>query len=138
MPRVRRNPPPAAAGAPGRESFVTSGRRAGSERPAAARRRSLLPGVQRQPVYGGRLSVDATGRADVLTMSSALDRCARLYASRAAIIDAEATFTWVQHLDRVARAAGVLQAMGLRPGDRFGTLSRNTFRHAELLHAGYW
>ena len=74
----------------------------------------------------------------MLTMSSALDRCARLYASRAAIIDAEATFTWVQHLDRVARAAGVLQAMGLRPGDRFGTLSRNTFRHAELLHAGYW
>ena len=74
----------------------------------------------------------------MLTMSSALDRCLRLYGARTAIVDPEGRWTWRQHLDRVRRAAAVLAARGVRPGDRFGVLSRNTFRHAELLHAGYW
>jgi long-chain acyl-CoA synthetase len=74
----------------------------------------------------------------MLTMSSALDRCARLYGGRRAIIDTEGTWTWSEHLGRVARAAGLLRKLGVRTGDRFGILSRNTFRHCELLHAGYW
>ena len=74
----------------------------------------------------------------MLTMSSALDRCRRLYGSRRAFIDAEGTLTWTEHLDRVARAAGLLATRGVKVGDRFGILSRNVFRHAELLHAGYW
>jgi long-chain acyl-CoA synthetase len=71
-------------------------------------------------------------------MGSALDRCARLYGHRPAIIDREGRFSWHEHLERVRRAAGHLQRLGLRPGDRFGIVSRNTFRLAELLHAGYW
>jgi long-chain acyl-CoA synthetase len=74
----------------------------------------------------------------VATMSTALDRCARLHARNRAIVEASRTWTWAEHLDRVARAAGVLSAMGLAPGDRFAILSRNTPRHCELLHAGYW
>jgi long-chain acyl-CoA synthetase len=74
----------------------------------------------------------------MLTLSCALDRCRRLHGANRAIVDAEGTWTWAEHLDRVARAAGMLRAMGLVPGDRFGILSRNTFRHCELLHAGYW
>jgi len=74
----------------------------------------------------------------MLTMSSALDRCRRLYGGRRAFVDAEGTLTWAEHLDRVVRAAGILAARGVKAGDRFGILSRNVFRHAELLHAGYW
>jgi long-chain acyl-CoA synthetase len=74
----------------------------------------------------------------MLTLSCALDRCRRLYGRNRAIVDAEGTWTWAEHLERVARAAGMLGRMGLTAGDRFAILSRNTFRHCELLHAGYW
>ncbi|MCY3828283.1 MAG: long-chain fatty acid--CoA ligase [Rhodospirillaceae bacterium] len=71
-------------------------------------------------------------------MSSALDRCRRYYADRPAVIDREGRWTWAGHLDRIARLAGGLQALGVKRGDAFATLSRNTFRNFELLHAGYW
>ncbi|MCW5771900.1 MAG: long-chain-fatty-acid--CoA ligase [Rhodospirillaceae bacterium] len=74
----------------------------------------------------------------MLTMSSALDRCRRLYGGRKAIVDAEGTWNWTEHLSRVARAARALRDLGVGRGDRFGILSRNLFRHCELLHAGYW
>ena len=74
----------------------------------------------------------------MLTMSSALDRCRRYYADRPAVIDREGRWTWAGHLDRIARLAGGLQALGVKRGDAFATLSRNTFRNFELLHAGYW
>jgi long-chain acyl-CoA synthetase len=74
----------------------------------------------------------------MLTMSSALDRCRRLYGGRRAIVDPEGTWSWAEHLDRVASAAGLLQQLGVKSGERFGILSRNLFRHCELLHAGYW
>jgi long-chain acyl-CoA synthetase len=74
----------------------------------------------------------------MLTMSSALDRCYRLYGRKQAIVDHEGTWDWCAHLDRIARAAALLQRLGVKRGERFGILSRNTFRHCELLHAGYW
>ena len=74
----------------------------------------------------------------MLTMSSALDRCRRYYANNPAVVDTEGQWTWTEHLDRVARLAGALQALGVKRGDAFATLSRNTFRNFELLHAGYW
>ncbi len=74
----------------------------------------------------------------MLTLVSAMDRALRLYGARPAIVDREGTFTWSRFLDRVARAATVLHDHGMRPGDRFAILSRNTFRNAEMVHAGYW
>lgn len=74
----------------------------------------------------------------MLTLTSALDRARRLYGPRRAIVDRERIFTWNEFIDRVARAAAVLQSLGVKRGDRYAILSRNTFRHQELLHAGYW
>lgn len=74
----------------------------------------------------------------MLTMVSALERAQRLYGARPAIIDREGKFTWSEFFDRVTRAAGVLRELGIGPGDRFGILCRNSFRHAEIIHAGYW
>jgi long-chain acyl-CoA synthetase len=74
----------------------------------------------------------------MLTINSALDRTRRLYGHKTAIIDRERTFTWLEFIDRVARAAAVLQSLGVRRGDRFATLCRNTYRNNELLYAGYW
>ncbi len=74
----------------------------------------------------------------MLTMSSALARARRAHGRSIAIVDPERCFTWAAHVDRVARMAGALQALGLAAGDRIGILSRNSFRQCELLHAGYW
>lgn len=74
----------------------------------------------------------------MLTMRSALERAQRLYGANAAIIDTEARFTWAEHVARVQRLAGVLEAQGIKRGDRFGILCRNTWRHCELIHAGFW
>jgi len=74
----------------------------------------------------------------MLTMRSALERAQRLYGANTAIIDEECRFTWTEHMDRVMRLAAVLQDNGVGKGDRFGIVCRNTWRHCELLHAGYW
>ena len=74
----------------------------------------------------------------MLTMRSALERALQLYGANRAIIDSEVSFTWAEHMDRVMRLASVLRENGIGKGDRFGIICRNTWRHCELLHAGYW
>ncbi len=74
----------------------------------------------------------------MLTMASALDRARRVHGARPAIVAPDRTYSWAEHIDRVARAAGALGAQGLVPGARIGILSRNSFRQCELFHAGYW
>ena len=48
------------------------------------------------------------------------------------------TYTWADFILRVSRLAGMLEGLGVRRGERFAILARNTVRHYELLHAGYW
>ena len=74
----------------------------------------------------------------MLTMRSALERAQRLYGANVAIVDKEARFTWAEHIGRVRRLAGALADRGIGKGDRYGILCRNTWRHCELIHAGYW
>ena len=71
-------------------------------------------------------------------MSGIVARAAALYADRPAIVDAEGNLTWSQYAARIARAAGMLSGLGVGRGERFAIISRNSFRHAELLNAGYW
>ena len=74
----------------------------------------------------------------MLTLTDLLQRTAQCYGARIAIHDPSGNLTWQAYLARVARSAGMLRALGMQPGDRFATLSRNCLRHAELLLAGYW
>ncbi len=74
----------------------------------------------------------------MLTMRSALERAHYLYGENRAIVDIERKFNWAEHMDRVMRLSAVLQSKGVGKGDRFGIICRNTWRHCELIHAGYW
>lgn len=74
----------------------------------------------------------------MLTLTSMLDRAARFNGDRTAVIDAEGRFTWNGFVNRVSRAAGVLESLGVKRGERFGIICRNGFRNAELMNAAYW
>ncbi|MCH8189061.1 MAG: AMP-binding protein [Proteobacteria bacterium] len=73
-----------------------------------------------------------------MSLASVLDRTVRLHGGRPAIIEPDRTYTWAEFGERVARAATVLANLGVKRGDRFGILALNSFRQAELMHAGYW
>jgi long-chain acyl-CoA synthetase len=72
------------------------------------------------------------------TLAAILERAARLFGERTAVIDGAWRCNWSAYLERITRAAGVLVAQGISTGDRFGLLSHNSFRMAELINAGYW
>ncbi len=74
----------------------------------------------------------------MFTLTSALDHARRLHRNRTAIVDEARRASWGETVERIARAAAVLASLGVRRGERYAVLSRNTFRHFELLHAGYW
>lgn len=75
---------------------------------------------------------------NMLTMATVLDRAAKLFGNRPAILDREGELTWSEYVSRIARGAGMLAGLGINVGDRFGIISRNSFRYAELINAGYW
>src|SRR5687767_8102839 len=56
---------------------------------------------------------------------------------RTAVLDSARRYSWSEFGERVARLAGALPALGLGPGERFAILSRNGFRVAELIWAGF-
>ena len=72
------------------------------------------------------------------SLSGMLQRAERQFADRPAMVDALGSVTWREHVARVARGAGALAALGLRAGQRFAVLAPNSWRQAEMLHAGYW
>ena len=74
----------------------------------------------------------------MLTLTSALARTVRLYGDRAAVLDHEGRLTWSEFAQRVARAGSALRSLGVGRGKRYGIIARNSFRQAELIHAGYW
>ena len=74
----------------------------------------------------------------MLTLTSGLARTVNIYGSRTAVLDPERSFTWAEFGDRVARGAGMLHSLGIARGGRYGIICRNSFRYAELMHAGYW
>jgi len=73
-----------------------------------------------------------------MILPTILSENARIHGRRPAVLDGDGTFSWVEFVDRVARAAGILRSLGLRRGERFAVIMRNNFRQAELFWAGYW
>ncbi|MES1928817.1 AMP-dependent synthetase and ligase [Salinisphaera dokdonensis CL-ES53] len=55
-----------------------------------------------------------------------------------AIVFGERRHTFAEHVDRVARLAGVLQELGMGTGDRVGILALNSDRYIEFIFAALW
>ena len=73
-----------------------------------------------------------------LTPLSFLERSALVWATRTAVVDGPRTFTYAEHAERVARAAGALLELGVIPGDRVATLIPNRSAMLELTYAVPW
>ncbi|WP_458098075.1 AMP-binding protein [Roseomonas sp. WA12] len=72
------------------------------------------------------------------SLGAMLRATAQVHAARVAIRDDTGCLTWRDYADRIARTAGAFRLHGLRPGQRFGILARNSVAQALLINAGYW
>ncbi|MDM0040745.1 AMP-binding protein [Variovorax sp. J22G21] len=73
-----------------------------------------------------------------MTSTAALRRAASINPKGLAISSGEERRTWPEHLRRVSAMAGALRSLGLKPGDRIATLSKNSPSYYELLMAIWW
>ena len=73
-----------------------------------------------------------------MEITQALHRAAQQTPDLPATIAGERVRTWAECLDRVARLAGALHALGVGPGDRVAMLSLNSDRYHEYLLAVPW
>ncbi|MFT5276564.1 MAG: acyl-CoA synthetase (AMP-forming)/AMP-acid ligase II [Glaciecola sp.] len=73
-----------------------------------------------------------------MQITSILRRAAQINPKGIATIYQDRKQTWAQMLDRVARLAGGLQALGMKPGDRVALLSLNSDRFIEYYFASVW
>ncbi|MCK9687497.1 acyl-CoA synthetase [Scleromatobacter humisilvae] len=71
-------------------------------------------------------------------ITQALHRAAQQYPDRVAVRFRDRQRTFRQFADRVARLAGALQALGMRPGDRVAMLALNSDRYLEYQMAVPW
>ena len=55
-----------------------------------------------------------------------------------AVIDSEISLTWSEFVRRISKLGRVLNRSGINQGDRFGILALNSWRQAEVIHAGQW
>ena len=72
------------------------------------------------------------------TLTDVLLHNARTRADAVAVLDHELGLTWSEFARRIARLGGVLNQSGINRGDRFGILALNSWRQAEVIHAGQW
>ncbi|HUT50919.1 MAG TPA: long-chain-fatty-acid--CoA ligase [Alphaproteobacteria bacterium] len=71
-------------------------------------------------------------------MTQGLRRAAKLTPNEIAVISEKRSFTWVELQDRVARLAGALHKLGLKPEDRIAMLSLNSDRYVEFYYGTFW
>ena len=55
-----------------------------------------------------------------------------------AVLDHGFNLGWSEFAGRIAKLGRVLQQSGIAQGDRFGILALNSWRQAEVVHAGQW
>lgn len=77
---------------------------------------------------------------EALTPTALLDRAAAVYGDRLAVVDGAVRRTYRELQDRCLRQAGVLDELGVRPGDRVAVLAMNgellLESHFGVLYAG--
>lgn len=73
-----------------------------------------------------------------MQITSMIKRAAQINPNGTATIFKDRQQSWSQMLDRVARLAGALQALGMRPGDRVALISLNSDRFIEYYFAVVW
>jgi fatty-acyl-CoA synthase len=72
------------------------------------------------------------------TVASLFAARARVRRAAPAVVDGDRVWSYGALLERVQRAAAVLRARGVGPGDRVAVLSRNRAEYLELFFAGAW
>jgi long-chain acyl-CoA synthetase len=68
----------------------------------------------------------------------AIRRAAQLRADQVATICGARRRTWSESVERTARLAAGLQALGVKPGERVGVLAHNSDIYLEAIHAVWW
>jgi long-chain acyl-CoA synthetase len=71
-------------------------------------------------------------------LTQGLRRAAQIGPNRVATIQGDRRRTWAEVLDRVARLAAGLSALGVERGDRVGVLALNSDRYLETYYAIAW
>ncbi|GAA4907906.1 fatty-acyl-CoA synthase [Actinomycetospora succinea] len=69
-----------------------------------------------------------------LTPTAFLDRAAHVFATRDAVVDGDARFTYAEFGARSRRLAGALHELGIEPGDRVAALASNSHVMLECHH----
>ena len=72
------------------------------------------------------------------TLVDVLLNNARTRSDATAVIDSGISLTWSEFVRQISRLGRVLNRSGLNQGDRFGILALNSWRQAEVIHAGQW
>ncbi len=73
-----------------------------------------------------------------MQLTLAVHRARRMFPTKTAVVFADRRWTWTDFADRVARLAGVLQGLGVGPGDRVAMLSHSSDRYLEFFFAAFW
>jgi len=71
-------------------------------------------------------------------LTQGLRRAAKMTPNEIAMISDKRSFTWAELQDRIARYAGALHKLGLKPEDRVAMLSLNSDRYAEFYYGTFW
>ena len=73
-----------------------------------------------------------------MNTTDALKRNLQRIPDEIAIIQGERSFSWRELCDRVARLAGALSALKVKPGEHVATLLGNSWRNIESVYAAQW
>lgn len=80
----------------------------------------------------------ATFSSSQLTPTAFLERSARVFPERTAVIDGDLRFTYREIADRSRRLAGALAGRGIAPGDRVAALCANSSTMLEIHNGVPW
>ena len=73
-----------------------------------------------------------------MQLTQSLRRAAQIYPKRTSTVFNDRRRTWSETLNRVARLAGGIAALGAQPGDRVAILASNSDRYIETVFALLW